>query len=111
MQVTASSPRRVIGYANLTVSNTPIGFTPSTYTQTVGNDASNHHKATSAFVTVETQEIRAQFNPAVTVEAGTNGHAFASGAQFTIDGAANIANVKFIKTGGSDATLRVTFFG
>ena len=93
-------------FESITVSTTAIGPTAS---KLLINQAGGVHKrAVRAFVTVETQSIRFRFDG--TDPTSSVGHLLASGDFATIDGEQNVANLKFIRSGGSDGTAMVTYF-
>jgi hypothetical protein len=103
----------VIGSETITVGNAAIGFTASALVKQSANSFEQMPviRARMAFISVETQEVRINFDPTVTVTATTNGHALAVASSMIIDGTATLADVRFIKTGGSDAAVRVTYYG
>lgn len=110
--------RPVIGSETITVSTTPIGCTASALVKIVGDKTAAGSveqtaviRAKSAYFSVEDQEMRISFNPAVTVAAGSNGHEFAAGSSFTVDGVASLADLRMIRTGGADSVVRVTYYG
>lgn len=105
-------PSRVIGSETITVDNTAGGVSLSSaqYTQQDGPNAADITKAHTAYCTVEAQEIRWNINPAVTVDASSNGHAAAAATGFWLWTTEQILNFRAIRTGGSSGTLRVTYF-
>ena len=86
----------------ITVAGTAIGFTAATW----GNPSSGH-AARMALVNVETAPIRwlATGDPTA-----STGHPLAAGAQISIYGTADLTSMRFIREGGSSATLRVTYY-
>jgi len=91
---------KAFAYESITVSNTAVGFTPSVYNPT-------GHKAQVAFVTCEDASIRFRIDG--TAPTASEGHLLNSGDSTTIEGYENIKNFKAIRTGASNATLRVTY--
>jgi hypothetical protein len=104
-------PRAVIGSEDITIDNTAggIALTASKYRVQVGGNASDTISAKSALVTVESNPVRVNLNPAVTVTATTNGHEFDDNDSFEIEGA-QIPNFRAIRTGGSNGVIHVTYF-
>lgn len=113
MQVLTFTARPIIGSESITIDNTAggIGLTAATMRKKVGNTEDIQIFAKSAFISVEDAQVRANFNPGVTVTATANGHAFDSGTSFILDGTANLAGVKFIRTTGTSGIIRVTYYG
>ena len=110
MYLITTSPRDVIGSETITIDNTAggVALTVSVYNP-VGLGGMNH-TAKEAFITVEDQSLRWNVNPGVTVTASTNGHKANDGDAITIVGQ-QLANFRAIRTGGVNATIRVTYFG
>ena len=88
------------GYESLPVSDTAKALTPSKYNTSV-------HTATVAFITVEDAQIRFRYDG--TDPTSSEGHIADVGDVIKIEGYNNIANFKAIRTGSSDATIRVTY--
>ena len=105
-----TSPRDVIGSETITVDATAGGksLTAATYT-VVGVGGVNHY-AKEAYISVEDQQLRWNVNPAVTVDASSNGHEANDGDVIVIHGQ-QIPNFRAIRTGGTSAVIRVTYFG
>jgi hypothetical protein len=94
-----------------TVSTVVVTLTAAKYTKAGGNTASDLRKANSAFVTVEDQPVRISLDPAADAPtAATNGHEFAAGDSFLVEGHSAIVNLRAIRTGGTDGVLQVTYF-
>lgn len=92
-------------FESVTVSTSAVGLTSATYAP-AGEQA-----AVEAFVTVETAAIAYLFDGTTpTVGATILGHQASSTASFRIRSASDIQNFLAIRTGGSDATIRVTYF-
>lgn len=85
----------------ITVADTAIGPTAATHV------ATTTRKATRAYVTVETASIRVRYdgtNPTASV-----GHLKQAGEEFIIEGSANIAALKMIRTGSTSASVHITY--
>lgn len=111
--VVSIGSRPVYGSETISVDNTSggVGVTATKLIKAASdNYPSEFTKVKSALFTVETAEIRVNFDPAVTVTATTNGHLFQVGDNFTVDGYDNILRLKMIRT-GSTASVKVTYFG
>jgi hypothetical protein len=95
-----------VAFETLTVSSTPIGFTAATINATT---------AAGAFVTVEAQPLRATFigTPSATVghlvEPPPTGNADSTRG-FWVCGRTALLGFRMIRTGGTDATVRVTYY-
>jgi hypothetical protein len=111
MPLTYLSPRPVMGSETVTVDATAggVALTSTTYTKQTGNGAADRVMAKVAFISVEDQQIRVNFDPAVTVTASTNGHEFGDGDSFLVEGEA-IKNLRAICTGGTSGVMRVTYY-
>jgi hypothetical protein len=87
-----------IGYENLTVSSTAVGFTATTVTRL----------ARSAVIVVEDADVRWRSDgTAPTSSAGT---LLREGSSFIVRGEANILNIQFIRAGSVDAAVHGAFF-
>ena len=87
-------------FENITVTDTAKALTEATYT----GGGSSH---TRAFITVDTGQLRYRYdgeNPTSTV-----GHLAGFGDSIIIEGTVNIKNFKAIRSGGTSATLSVTY--
>jgi hypothetical protein len=111
MAIHASLGKPVLASEELTIADSVLGLTSTKYRKQVGGNASDLYSANSAFITIEDQPLRINLDPAVTVSATANGHEFAAGDSFIVEGAANIANLRAIRTGGTSGVLHVTYFG
>lgn len=96
---TAADP---FAFESVTVSTVSIGFTSATYAP------SGAQPADLAVVSTETAGIRYRTDGSAPTAA--IGHAMASDSEFVVCGRAAIVNFRGIRSGGSDATIRVTFF-
>lgn len=92
-------------YETITVSSTAIGFTAGKILLNLAGGA--HKRAIAAIVSAETQPMRFTING--TTPTTTVGHLMAAGDYYTIQGEANVAAFKAIRT-GTDGTLQVTYF-
>lgn len=101
--------RPVLGYENKTVSSAAVSLTRATYEPQTGPSASAVYMAQVAFITVEDNQVRYSVDPSTTPTAGSNGHEVNAGDTIELHGA-QIRNFQVIAT-GSDAVLRVTYFG
>lgn len=109
MILTLPAGRTVVGSEDLTVSSTPKALTAATYQVAQSANVPTKVTASSALVSVETDDIRWSVNPAVTVSATENGHVAAADSSFWLNGSSEIINFRAIRT-GNDATIRVTYF-
>lgn len=102
----------IVGSEAKTVSTTVVGLTATKYIKSVqGENLGNVLRANYAFVTVEDNPVRVQLDPLGTApDASSNGHEFAAGDSFIIEGSGVIAGARFIRTGGTDGVLQVTYF-
>lgn len=100
---------QAIGFDQLTVSTTAVGFTASDYR----NKNSAGIDARAALVTVEgtagTNDIRWTCDG--TPPTDTLGHILQAKEALIIRGFGNIKNFRAIRDGASDAVLNITFFG
>lgn len=90
-----------MGYEQITVSSTAVGFTAAAI------QPAGARPADMAVVSVATNAIRSRddgLNPSATV-----GFPFAASSTFTVCGAATIQRVKFIRQ-SADATLDVSYY-
>lgn len=89
-------------YEDVTVSTVAVGFTAATYAPT------GYPAAAVAVVTVDTAAIRYRAdgsNPTAAV-----GHPAAASQELVVCGVKAIAAFRAIRSGASDATLRVTYY-
>ena len=91
-------------YEAITVANASIGFTETNYNPALGQTTL---RAERAFFTVETAAIRYTIDG--TTPTTTVGHLLSSGDIVLIDGYENIANFRAIRTGGTSASIKVTY--
>lgn len=94
--------RPTIGMAfeTLTISNSAVGLTSTSYLNTTGN-------ASHAFLTLEGGQVRYRYdgtNPTSSV-----GHVLDPGGFLLIEGQNQMAAIKFIRTGATDGTASVTY--
>jgi len=87
-------------YESLTVSDTAKALTSSKYNPST-------RSAAVAFITVEDAQIRFRYDG--TDPTSSEGHIADVGDVIKIEGYDNIVNFRAIRTGESDATLRVTY--
>ncbi len=89
-------------YESITVSTAAIGFTASKI-------ATTNYKAAYAYFTVETADGRYRVDG--TNPSSSEGHVFTHDtAGYYVCGVTAVANFKAIRSGGSDATLKVTYW-
>jgi len=91
---------KAFNYEAVTVSSSAVGLTSTKYNP-------SGHKAQVAFITVEDAQIRFRYDG--TDPTSSEGHIADVGDVIKIEGYDNIANFKAIRTGSSDATIRVTY--
>ena len=89
-------------YEVFTVSTTALILTAATY-------APGDRKAQTAYITVESNGVN--FTYEGTTPTSSVGHNVAAGGSVTISGYKNIQNFKMIRSGGADATVKVTYEG
>ena len=108
MHTAPLAPRTLIGSTTLVVSDTAIGFTPSTTYTDLPTQQPSRRYASLAFCTVEDQPVRVAVvgTPAVL----TDGHEFVAGDTFYLNSAEEIANFLAIRTGASDSRIHATFY-
>lgn len=111
MSLISFSPKPVMASETVTVDATAggVALTSTKYFKQVGGTASQRARANSALITVEDQQIRWNVDPAVTVSATENGHEAGDGDVINLEGQ-QIVDFRAIRTGGSSATIRVTYF-
>lgn len=121
--INTHAPLEIIGSETLTVSSTAKALTASKYSRTIGTAATSptgagldspvnsldRQTARRAFVTVDTQPIRAYFDG--TTPDGSNGHYFAAGDSFELTDQSQIVNFLAYRASSADATVVVTYFG
>ena len=84
------------GFETVTVAAAAIGFTSATF-----------GRAYKALVTVETAQVR--FRTDGTDPTAAIGHVLDAGDTLELDSSDELQKIKFIRTGSTSATLRVTF--
>jgi hypothetical protein len=89
-------------YEAITVADTAIGFTVGTYAPTAGLPAK------MVMITVESQPLRYRLDG--TAPTASEGHALAANDVRYVVGANNIRKFRMIRSTGSSATVRVTYF-
>lgn len=106
----------VMGFESLTVSSSSKALTESIYVATTnsgskseGQQSLNRIHATKAFITVEAQPIRVRFD-GVAPDSST-GHLFSAGDSIWLVDQIQIINFHAIRSGGSDGTINVTYYG
>lgn len=102
---------RVVGSEDITVDATAggVALTATKYSPQLGPDASFKSPPGIAVITVEAQPLRWKVDPAVTLDATTNGHVAVATDIIVIEGQA-LVNFRAIRTTGSSATIHVTYF-
>lgn len=109
-----NGPRPVMAYEAITVSGSSIGPTPATIRTTTATSPLQGTAdliaewAVEAFVTVESNPIRYRLDG--TAPTSSEGHLLNANDTLVVQGYTNIKNLKMIRQGGSDATVRVTYF-
>lgn len=94
--------RSVKGFEVITVSNAAGGIGPT---------AATAGEATAAFFgPVETSDIRWRADGTAPTAAATGGHLLPAQKTLYVEGTDTIKKILFIKTGGSDATVPVTYY-
>lgn len=95
--------RPVVSYAfeQVTISTASLGFTSTKY------DPGNGTPAIHALVTVESAQIR--YTVDGTTPTTMVGHLKEVGDEFEVWGSTDIKNFRAIRTGGTDASLAVTY--
>jgi hypothetical protein len=101
--------KQVMASESLTISTSAVPLTATKYRKQVGNTAAQFIHANHAFISVESNSIRVSVDPAVTPTTNAGGHEYDDNDSFWIEGAA-IRNFQAIRTGGADATIRVTYY-
>lgn len=112
MAMISFAARPVLASETIAVDATAGGVALTTtkiFKRVEDNHAGGQIRANSAYISVEDQQIRVNFDPAVTVTATTNGHAFSAGDSFIVEGQA-LVNLRAIRTGGTSGAMRVTYF-
>lgn len=106
----------VMGFESLTVSNTSKALTASVYVTTTNSGSKtesqqslNRVTATKAFITVEAQPIRVRFDG--TAPDASTGHLFSAGDTIWLVDQTQIVNFHAIRSGGSDGTINITYYG
>lgn len=109
MQVFAPSGEWVAyDFEKLTVTNVVSNPTATKTTVAVPADPGRARRARAALISVETNGIRYRFdggNPSA-----TDGHPAAAGETILIEGIEAVKRLKFIRSGGADATVQITYF-
>lgn len=85
-------------YEAITVSDTAIGLTAAKY----------NHKTVKAYITCEDADLRYRIDG--TDPTSSEGHALASGDALTLISLVEIQQFKAIRSGGSNAAIRVTYY-
>ena len=112
MQYVLPSNVAPIGYESITVDSTAGGksLTAATYTVSIDSNTGLKKKASRALISVETQSVRWNVSPGVTVTDTTNGHLAAALDSIWLTSTTQIENFRAIRATGSDGTIRVTYF-
>lgn len=90
------------GYEALTVSTTALALSASEY-------ISGDRKAQVAHITVESNPVNYTYEG--TTPTSSVGHNLTAGSTLTLSGYANIAAFRVIRSGGADATVKITYEG
>jgi hypothetical protein len=90
-----------LGYESLTAGATAGGLTASVYASSTG---------TAAYALIDVESAAIRYLVTGTNPTSQNGHPVASGGELSLCGIEAIRQFKYIRSGGSDATLRVTYF-
>lgn len=85
----------------ITVSSSAVGFTAATFQPTTGGGADR------VLVTVEDQPVRLRYDG--TSPTASVGHLLQPGDSITLTGTDSVANAEFIRSGGTDGVIFVTF--
>lgn len=96
-------PLRTFAFEPLTVGNSPVGFTEATYNP----DPSVGHPAAQATIKVGGASIRYRtdgIDPSATI-----GILAEDGEVVTVEGNSDVQAIRFVRVGGSDATLQVEY--
>jgi len=88
-------------YESITVSATAVGFTSTLVSP------ANAPSAKLAILTIETAGVRYRYDG--TAPTAAQGHAAAMDTSLTVNGINNINRFRIIKSGATDATVRVTY--
>jgi hypothetical protein len=89
-------------YEAITVADTAVGFTVATYAPT------GRPSAKMVLITVETQPLRYRLDGVAPTT--SEGHALVATDMRYVVGANNIRNFRMVRSTGSSATVRVTYF-
>lgn len=110
-QTISFTPRPAFAFETVTVDATAGGvrLTATTYHKQVGGSAPERMMARKAFITTETAPMRMTLHPGGAPEAATGGHEVAANYSFELEGQ-QIADFRAIRTTGTSAVLRVTYF-
>ncbi len=96
---------QAFGYESITVSTVAIGLTSTKIVPTSGPA----RPAFEAYLTLEaTNGIRYRLDG--TDPTSSEGHPIAGSGTVTITGTKNLQNLRMIRSGGADATVKVTYF-
>lgn len=112
MQYELPAGKGAIAYETLTIDATAGGvpLTAGTYTISRNSNTGLKEKANRALISVETQSVRWNVSPGVTVTDTTNGHLAAALDSIWLNNTAQIENFRAIRATGSSGTIRVTYF-
>ena len=96
-------------YEKISVSTTAIGPTVTTIAQSDGQNPVTARRARAALVTVDaTNPVRFRLdggNPTA-----TDGHELLGNDEILIEGVDSVKKMRFIRSGGADATIHVTYY-
>ncbi len=85
-------------FESLTVAGTSVGLTSATF--------ANRNRA---LLTVETAQLRFRFDGAATAPTASVGHILEVGDILELDAEWQLDNIRFIRTGGTSATVRCAY--
>ena len=94
-------------HESITVSTAALGFTTSETRKTISGTTQTV-SAVEALITVESNPIRYTMDG--TTPTSLVGHLLTDGDNITVSGMGNIKRFKMIRSGASDATVKVTYF-
>lgn len=101
----AAKSTEAYAYESITVSTAAIGLTSTKIVPTAGS----LRPAFEAYITVEpTNGLRYRLDG--TDPTSSEGHALAGGGSMTITGTKNLQKLRLIRSGATDAVVKVTYF-
>lgn len=104
-----------VDFESVTVSTVSIGLTAAKLVVTGTANAYNEStayvdvkRAHKVLITTETDKVRFRLDG--TAPTAAIGHELAAGDSLEVAGFANLSNLRFIRSGAADATIRVTYY-